>query len=118
VTLSADSAGRGRQVCVRAVDVAPYDGAVFCPVCGRNVQESVGPPQIPTDSLLAFDIAERLGETIPVYGFRCVDHRRSELLLPAPISLAPESFVPVDAELDGEVSEVAVPPAVLEDDSL
>jgi len=117
VTLSADSAGRGRRVCIRAVDVPPYDGSVFCPVCGQNVQDSVGTPQIPTDALLEFNIAEALGETIPVYGFRCADHRRSEFLLPAPVSLAPESFVPVDAELDGEVSEVAVPPAVLEDDS-
>lgn len=117
MTLSADLASGRRRVCVRAVDVSPYDGTVFCPVCGSEVQDSVGTPQIPTDTLLDFEIANAHGDEIPVYGYRCGDHRQSEFLLPAPVSLAPESFVPVDAELDGEVSAVAVPPAVLEDDS-
>ena len=117
MTLSVDALGSRPRLCVRSVEVSPYDGAVFCPVCGRNVQESVGTPQIPTDSLLDFEIANAHGDEIPVYGYRCGDHRQSEFLLPAPVSLAHESFVPVDAELDGEVSAVAVPPAVLEDDS-
>jgi hypothetical protein len=102
---------------VRAVDVAPYDDVVFCPACGREVQDTVGTPQIPTETLLDFEVAEVVGDEIPVYGYRCNQHRSVDVLLAAPVDLAPESYVPVDAELDGEVSAVAVPPAVLEADS-
>lgn len=117
MTLSVESLGTQPRICVRTVEVAPYGDLVLCPACGHDVHHTVGTPQIPTDTLLDFDIAASHGDEIPVFGYRCHQHRSAEVLLPAPVHLAPASFVPVDAELDDEVSAVAVPPTVLEADS-
>jgi len=114
VTLSARSPAGRQRVCVRSPEIPDYEGEAYCPICGRECQETVGTPQMPADALLDHDVLAAVEGEIPVYGYRCGRHRTVEFVLPAPVALAPESFVPVDAEIDGEVSEVAVPEPVYE----
>ncbi|KOX92831.1 hypothetical protein AMS69_10255 [Haloarcula rubripromontorii] len=114
MTLSARTPAVSHRVCVRSPDVPDHEDEAFCPVCGRGCKESVGTPQIPADVLLDHDVLAAVGDEIPVFGYRCDRHRAAEFVLPAPVALAPESFVPVDAEIDGEVIAVAVPDPVHE----
>lgn len=94
-------------------DIPGFDDAVFCSLCGQRLtQDAVGTPSIPTailDDPLPHD-------EIPVFGYRCDQHRTEDVVVPVPASLAPDSFVRVDATVDGHDMTVAVPAPEVDDE--
>ncbi|WP_136688651.1 hypothetical protein [Halorhabdus amylolytica] len=92
---------------VLSPDVDPHTGIIHCPLCGQTL-EDVGTPLVPRRFLEA-DIDDDRQE-IPVFGFRCENHRREDVIIPAPTDRAPESYTRVDARLDDR--DGAVPVAV------
>lgn len=101
-----------RRVSVCQPDVAEYDSVAFCPLCGREV--TPGTPRAPASVILDGEVAAGLDDKVPVFGYECDRHRGTDVILPAPVSLAPDSYVPVDADVDGEVTGVAIPEPVHE----
>ena len=114
MTLSTDDAAE-RPVSFLVADPDEYDDhAVRCPLCGTRVDGSPGTPSLPTEFLVDDEVALALEETVPVFGFVCGRHRERIRLL-APAVIAPGNYVGLEATVDGEVVEIAVPAPVLEE---
>lgn len=97
---------------------ADYDGFA-CPRCHRSLtDDDVGTPRVPSDILVddALVNALRAAEVdrVPAFGWQCERHRR-ETVIPAPYHEAPAAYAPVDAEIDGQQTTIAVPTPVIDD---
>ncbi|MHB9286770.1 hypothetical protein ACKVMT_06990 [Halobacteriales archaeon Cl-PHB] len=90
------------------------DHAVRCPLCGIRVDGSPGTPSLPTEFLVDDEVALALDEDVPVFGYVCGRHREQIRLL-APAVIAPGNYVGLEATVDGETVEVAIPAPVLEE---
>lgn len=112
------AAGLPSRVHVVHPDVDDYRGASRCSICG-DLPETVGTPRIPiemiADDKLVNALVDRGDDRIPVFGRRCTNHRH-ETIIPSPPVLAPDSFVPVDVVIDGEITTASAPEPVLPDD--
>lgn len=87
-------------------DVDDHADVVRCPVCGA-VLERLRTPQVPPRLL------EDGGADVVARAYICGRHRREVVAL-EPAAIAPETFVPVAASLDGETARIAVPAPVAE----
>lgn len=104
MTVSREAALEAPIVSVHAPDVADYDDVVFCPLCGREVQDSVTTPSVPAT---LFDDPTRLdGQEAHVYAYVCENHRETVVL---PMPDIPEPAVRLSARIDGQLRDVGVP---------
>ncbi|WP_135806419.1 hypothetical protein [Halorussus marinus] len=90
--------------------IADYDehlDAAFCPLCGTDVTSTIGTPTVPAGLLEA-----HVDDDLPVYGWRC-ECRRVEVVLPAPVEVAPDHFASVDAQSNGETVSITTPEPAL-----
>ncbi|WP_158855589.1 hypothetical protein [Halorhabdus sp. CUG00001] len=96
---------------VLSPDVDPHSGVVRCSLCGQEL-EDVGTPLVPRRFLEDLDVDR---DVIPVFGYRCSNHRREHVIIPSPVDHAPESYSRVDARLDDRdgAMPVAVPNPVI-----
>jgi len=91
------------------IDVA---GSVRCPLCGRRLdRESLKTPTVPPSVLSdgTLDVVAR--------AYVCERHRVDIVAL-EPASIAPETFVGVDAVVDDQEIQIAVPEPVAEREGL
>lgn len=101
------------RVTLAMAEFVEFDNTVLCPICGRSVQSDVGTPSVPSHILADGDLAEQIGEEVPVFGWRCRRHRSHEVQVLSPADLAPEGYATVTAAVDGEGVEIAVPQPAL-----
>lgn len=64
---------------VRAVAENTH-GEPICSECGTPVGDSRGPQAVARPALVDDELAARVGETLPVYGWRCTDHVEAVVL--------------------------------------
>jgi len=111
VTVSPADSRLEREMYLLA-DVDEVDGAVRCPVCACRLHRGdLKTPTVPPNLLddATVDVCAR--------AYICTRHRVDIVAL-EPASIAPETFVPVEAVINGEVARIAVPEPVAEREGL
>jgi hypothetical protein len=96
--------------------VDDYTEGAWCPRCNRELH-AIGTPHVPVELLVDDELVLALqddDETVPTFGWTCERHR-VDIVLPAPYAIAPDPYTPVEADLDGEETTLAVPDPFISD---
>lgn len=105
------------RVDVEVPDVDEYSDGAWCSRCNRELN-AVRTPHIPIELLVDDELVLALQDAdvdaIPAFGWECNRHR-TDVRLPAPYVIAPDTYEPVEAELGDTIVEIAVPAPILEE---